>query len=45
MIKLNSILYKDEGGKCEKRMKEVEEEAVGRSVNRKAKSERKTLKL
>lgn len=38
------LILKDEGGKCEKRMKELEEEPMGRFVSRKVKVERKLLK-
>lgn len=38
------LVFKDEGEKCERRMKQLEEEARGRSVNRKAKAEIKALK-
>lgn len=31
------------GGKCEKRMKELEEESLGRSVSRKVKAEKKIV--
>ncbi|KAL3991241.1 protein NEDD1 [Sarotherodon galilaeus] len=38
------LIFKDEGGKCEKRMKELEEELMGRLVSRKVKAEKKLMK-
>lgn len=38
------LIFKLEGEKCEKRMKELEEEPTGRFVSRKVKAEKKLMK-
>lgn len=38
------LVFKNEDEKCEKRLKQLHEEALGQSVNRKTKGEMKTLK-